>query len=332
MLLNFIKKYDLGSLFLIPLAGVLFWYKSFQSPPSVESFSRDGVMPLYGLIVDLMKNLYFWQVMSGFILVLLNSILISRISSSFGLFKKGSPLPGIIYLLVISSWKVLQTLHPVHLATLCILLSIFYIFSTYQKELEISFTFNASFLLSTASMFYLPSVVLLPLMWISIFILQKSDNWRLLFVPFFGFLVPWLFLLSIAFMNDTFRLMISTLNGIIWASNSGYLLNPVFLVISAFIIFLMLLGTISFLTSYQYIKISSRKFFVVFYWMLTIIGISTLSFSAIGIEVIALVTIPAAFLVSIFFLSGKKMFWREIVFLLLIGLLIFNKVYNQVVP
>jgi hypothetical protein len=330
MLLKFIKKNDLGSLLLIPLAGVLLWYKSFQSPPSVEAFSRDGVMPLFGLIMDLMKNHYFWQVLTGFILVLLNSFLITRICSSFVLFKKGSRLPGIIYLLVISSWKVLQTIHPVHLATLCVLLTIFYIFSTYQKELEISFTFNASFLLSMASMFYLPSAILLPVVWISIFILQKSDNWRLLFVPFFGFMVPWLFLLSIAFMSDTLGSLISTLNGIIWAANSSYLLNPVFLTISAFMIFLMLLGTFSFLTSYQYIKLSARKFFVVFYWMLAIIGISTLSFSSIGIEVIALVTIPAAFLVSIFFLSGEKMFWKEIIFLILIVLLVFNNLINVI--
>lgn len=328
MLLNFIKKNDLQSLLLIPLAGVLLWYKSFQSPPSTEVFSRDGVMPLYGLIMDLMKDLYFFQVLTGFLLVLFNSFLINRICSSFVLFKKGSRLPGIIYFMVISSWKVLHTIHAVHLATLCILLTIFYIFSTYQKELEISFTFNASFLLSLASMFYLPSAILLPLVWISIFLLQKSDNWRLLFVPFFGFTVPWLFLLSIAFMNDTFGSLVSTLNGIIWAVNSGYLLNPVFLTISAFMIFLMLLGTFSFLTSYQYIKISSRKFFVVFYWMLAIIGISTLSFSTIGIEIIALSTIPAAFLISIFFLSGEKMFWKEIIFLLLIILLVFNNLYE----
>jgi hypothetical protein len=225
---------------------------------------------------------------------------------------------------VISSWKVLQTLHPVHLATLCILISVFYIFSTYQKELEVSSTFNSAFFLSLASLFYLPAVILLPVMWISIFILQKSDNWRLILIPLFGFLVPWLFVFAIAFMNDTLGDLLSHLSAIIWALNSGYLFNPWFLGISAFMVFLMLLGSFSFLTNYQYIKVSSRKYFVVFYWMLGIIGISALAFSAIGIEIIALATIPSAFLISIFFLSGEKYFWKEIIFLLLIILLILN--------
>ncbi len=328
MLLRFIRRYDLLISLLIPVIGILLWYKSFQSPPGVVGFNRDGVMPLYGIIKDLMKDLPFWQVLVSFILVLVNCFLIARISSSFVLFKKGSHLPGIIYLFVISSWKDIQTLHPVHFATLCILISIFYIFNTYQKELEISFTFNASFFLSVASMFYLPSAILLPMIWISIFILQKSDNWRLLLVPSFGFIVPWLFLLSIAFMNDTFGNLISTLNGIIWAENNGYLFNPFFLAISAFMVLLMLLGTFSFLSSYQYIKVSSRKFFVVFYWMLAIIGISAISFSTIGIEVVALATIPSAFLISIFFLSGEKYLWKEIIFFLFLLLLVYKNLYQ----
>jgi len=327
MFLKFIKKYDLLGLFLIPLAGILLWYRSFQSPPSIEGFANIGVMPLYALIMSSMKDMAFWQVISGFILVLANSFLITRICSSFILFKKGSPLPGIIYLLVVSSWKVLQTLHPVHFATLCILITLFYIFDTYQKELEISFTFNASFLLALASMFYLPAAILLPLIWISVFILQKSDNWRLLFVPVFGFIVPWLFLFSFAFMSDTLGKLISTLNVIIWAANGGYLMDPLFLTMSAFMGFLMLLGTISFLTFYQYFKVSSRKFFVVFYWMLAIIGISALSFSTIGIEVVALVTIPASFLISIFFLSGTKTFWKETIFFLFLVLIVFAHFY-----
>jgi hypothetical protein len=326
MLLKFTKKYDTLSLLFIPLAGVLMWYRSFQSPPAVEGFTGDGVMPLYAIIMDFMKNLKFWQVISGFILVVTNSFLITRICTAFALFRKGSRLPGMIYLLVVSSWKVLQTIHPVHFATLCILITIFYIFNTYQKELEIAFTFNASFFLALASMFYLPSAIFLPLIWISIFILQKSDNWRLYFVPFFGFAVPWLFLLSIAFMNDTLGSLFSKLNGIIWAVNSGYLFDHVFLILSAFMIFLMFLGTFSFFISYQFIKVSSRKFFIVFYWMLAIIGISSLCFSSIGIEVIALLTIPAAFLISIFFLSGEKMFWKEIIFLLFLVLLIYNNI------
>ena len=324
MLLKFIKGHDLLGLILFPLAGALFWFGSFVTPPGLTSFAEDGVMPLYALVMNLLRSFPFWQVMSGFLLVLLNSFFITRICSSFVLFKKGSRLPGFLYLLIISSWKGLQTIHPVHLAALCILISFFYIFQTYQKDLEISFTFNASFFLALASLFYLPAAILLPLIWISIFILQKSDNWRLLLVPLFGFIVPWLFVFSIAFMNDTMGNLISRLNGIIWARNSGYLLDPVFLIISAFMIFLMLLGSFSFITTYQYIKVSARKFFVVFYWMLAIVGLSAVCFSTIGIEIIALATIPSAYLISIFFLSGEKLLWKEIIFLLLIALLVFN--------
>jgi len=322
MLLRLIKNNNLFGTLLIPIAAVLFWMNSFQTPSNLDVVSRESVMPLYYLLQELLKSLNFWQITKGFILVLVNSFLIAKLSSSFLLFKKGSSLPGIIYIITISSIKPLQTLHPVHIATFFILAAIYYILSTYhQQRSEISFTFNASFFIALASLFYFPAAALFPLIWISIFVLQKSDNWRLLVVPVMGFSAPWIFTWAVSFMNDSSGKLFSIIKNIIWSDNNAYLLDPIFLSVSALIILLTIMGSISLLSRYQSIKISSRKYFTIFYWMLGLLLITALSFTMVGMEIIALSTIPVAFVISYFFLSGERFFWKELFFFIYIGVM-----------
>ena len=319
MLLRLIRSSNLFGTLLIPVAGIVFWMQGFKSPANFGVVAKECAMPLYYIVHGLFKELVFFQVLAGFILVILNSLLIVRISNEFMSSKKGPALPGIIYLITISSIKTLQTLHPVHIATLLVLIVITYIFDTYQKRVEIALTFNAGFFIATSSLFYLPVVILFPLIWISIFVLQKSDNWRLLVIPILGFSIPWFFMWAVLFMNDTSDNLLSIIKNIFWSSNNAYLLEPVFLVKSALIILLAFFGSISFFSEYQSIKISVRKYFTIFYWMLGLVVLAGLSFTTIGNEIVALSTIPVSFVISYFFLSGRKYFWKELFFLIYIG-------------
>jgi len=56
--------------------------------------------------------------------------------------------------------------------------------------------------------------------------------------------------------------------------------------------------------------------------MLGIVVITALSLTTIGIEIIALSTVPVALLISFFFLSGDRYFWRELLFLIYLGVMI----------
>jgi hypothetical protein len=322
MLLRLIKNSNFFGIFLIPLAGFLFWMQSFQSPGNIGVTAKESTMPLYYIVQALFKGLGFWQVLAGFIIVLLNSLIIARISSSFLLYKKGSALPGIIYITTISSVRTLQTLHPLHIATLCILIAISYIFDTYQKRVEIPYTFNASFFIAVASLFYLPAALLFPLIWIGIFVLQKSDNWRLLVVPILGFSVPWFFIWAVSFLNDTSNNILPLIKNILWSRNNAYLFDPGFLAKSALMLFLIICGTISILTDYQSIKISTRKYLIIFYWMFGIIVMTALFLIMIGNEVVSLLMIPVAVIISYFFLAGRKYFWKELFLIVYAGVMV----------
>lgn len=322
MLLRLIKNSNLFGITLIPLAGLLFWIHSFQSPGSFGVVGENSTMPLNFIVQTLFKGLVFWKILTGFILVVLNSLIIVRICSSYLLYKKGLALPGIIYIIAISSVKTIQTLHPIHIATLCILIALIYIFDTYKERVEISYTFNSSFFVALASLFYLPAAVLLPLIWISILVLQKSDNWRLLVVPILGFCVPWFLYWAVSFLNDTGSHILPIMKNIIWSKNNAYLFVSVFLVKSAFILLLIIFGSISILRDYQSVKISVRKYLIIFYWMLGIVGLTILFLVTIGNEFVALYFIPVAVIISYFFLSGRNNFWKEVFLLIYAGVIV----------
>ena len=328
MLLRILKSNTLFSSLLIPLIGVLFWIHNFLSPKLLDLQLANGAMPLYNLVYNLLKDQEFWQVFIAFCLILVNSFFVAQLGSSFLFLTKRSYLPGIIYLITVSSLQVLHAFLPIHLATLCVLISIYFIFNTYHKPLDITYTFNASFFLGLASLFYLPALILFPLIWIAILVLQTSNNWRLLVVPVLGFGTPWLFMWTYYFLKDSDSSMWNQINQMLWTSHNSYLLEPYFLLLTAVVTFVSMLGTFSTLSVYHRMKMSSRKYFVIFYWMVALMLASALGFVTIGIEIVTLSTIPVAYFISQFMLSDQKMIWKEILTWIYVGTMVFALIFN----
>ena len=199
MFLRLFNSKNVYSAILIPLVAFLFWMEPLKQPTTLVVTSGEGMMPLYTFIVKFYTGNSIWPVLTGFLLVLFNGLILSLLSYEFQFLQHRTFLPGILYVSIVSSFPSLQTFHPVYPATLFVLLSVYYIFSTYHRKNEISSTFNASFVLSIGALFYMPVLTLLPLIWISIFVLQKSDNWRLLVIPLIGISLPCLLLWAPAF-------------------------------------------------------------------------------------------------------------------------------------
>lgn len=323
MLLRILKSENLISTLLIPVIGFLFWMHSFQSPVALDLNLANGAMPLYYLIYHFINEQDFWQVFIAFCLVIINSFFVVQLGYSFLFLKKRSYFPGIIYLITVSSFQVLHSLLPVHLATLCVLISIYFIFDTYHNKVEITYTFNASFFLSLASLFYLPVLVLFPLVWVSIFVLQKDDNWRVLIVPILGFSAPWVFMWAYSFLNDSTASLWKEMITTIWTVHNEYLFKPYFLLLTVVVTLLTTLGSLSVLTVYHRMKMSSRKYFVIFYWMLGLIVLAALLLITIGIEIVALSTIPVAYFISHYLLSDHKPVIKEILTWIYLGTMVF---------
>jgi Family of unknown function (DUF6427) len=312
MLLRILKSNTLFSTLLIPLIALCYWMGSLRAPEILNFHQACGAMPLYYLVYDALKQSDFLQVFIAFCLVILNSLFIAQLGSMFLFLRKRSFLPGIIYLITVSSLSVLHNLLPVHIATTFVLISLFFIFDTFHKKAEITYTYNAAFFMAIATLFYLPVVVLFPLVWISIFVLQKNDNWRLLAVPVLGFGVPWLFMWFYAFMNNAHEVMWKELIKMLWIPHNEYLFHPYFLLMTAVVAILTTIGCFSVVDVYQRIKVSSRKYFVICYWILGLLLLSAVALISISIEIIALLTIPVSYFIAQYLLSDSRPILKEV--------------------
>jgi hypothetical protein len=287
-----------------------------QVPVTLVVSPGEGMMPLFVLCIKMYTGNTIWPVVTGFVLLLLNAFILSLLSYEFQFLQHRTFLPGIIYVATVSSFPSLQTLHPVYPATFFVLMSVYYIFSTYHRKNEISSTFNASFLLSTGALFYLPVVTLFPLILISIFVLQKNDNWRLLVIPLIGLSLPWPLFWSFLFVSGSDQTNIATILLGMKSVNNEFIFKIAFLVITAFIFMLSAFGSISLINSVSIRKMSTRKYFIILYWMLGLSIPSVFLFPSTGLGIIAISTVPVSFLIATFFMSGKRGFWREFIFFL----------------
>ncbi len=324
MFLRLFNSKNVYSAILIPIIAFLFWMEPLKAPASLAVYPGEGMMPLYTFFAKFYTGSSVWPVLTGFILILLNSLILSMLSYEFQFLQHRTFLPGILYVSIVSSFPSLQTFHPVYPATLFVLISVYYIFSTYHRRNEISSTFNASFFLSIGALFSLPVLMLLPLIWISIFVLQKNDNWRLLVIPLIGISLPWLILWSFLFVSGSDQAFISSIFQGMKSVNNQFIFNIGFLVITAFIFLLSAFGSITLINSVNIRKMSTRKYFIILYWMLGFSIPSAFLLPSTGLGVIALSTIPVSFLISHFFMAGKRGFWREFLFLLFLLTLVAN--------
>lgn len=325
MFLRLSKSKNVYSAVLIPLAAFLFWMEPLKVPVVLAPIPGEGMMPLYAFFFKFFVGSTIWPVVTGFALMLLNALVMSLLSYEFQFLQHRTFLPGIIYVCTVSSFPSLQTFHPVYPATTFVLISVYYIFSTYHRKNEISSTFNACFFLSIGAMFYLPVLTLLPLIWISIFVLQKNDNWRLLVIPLIGITLPWVLLWSFLFITSTDQTAIAAIREGIRTVNNHFIFSIGFLIITGFVFLLSASGSISLINSVSIRKMSTRKYFIILYWMLGLSIPAVFLFHSTGLGVIAITTIPVSFLISHFFMAGKKRgFWREFLYLLFLLVLVAN--------
>jgi len=324
MLVRLLKENHLFNAFLIPLFGVAFWIGSLLNPEVFPFHKGEDLMPLYKVTGGYLIEYPFFSVLAGLILTIANSLLIVRISIAYQFLRSRSFMPGVIYIILISTFKSLHTLHPVHIAAFILLFVISDLLTTYQSTDSISATYRNSFFIGVSSLFYLPATVILPLVWISNYTFKKGGNWRHVILPVFGFLTPWLITLAILFLQDKSGEVFPDIRSFINTERSWHLSNLKISVPIGWYIFISLLGSLSILRRYDEKKINSRKIFSIFFWMTLLLIGTNLLLKFTGTEIIILISIPFSYFISHYFLFSRAGFFPQLLFTILVAIAILS--------
>jgi hypothetical protein len=323
MLLKALKLHQPFHFLLIPLIAIALWIKPLMIPQAYPFYLGEDAMLLYQPISFLLSGSPLLSNIMAFAFTLLLAFLILKLNVQYTFIRVRSFLPSSLFILLTSGIPALHAMHPIYPAALFLVLAIDRIFNSYEKETIHSNAFDAGILLSIGSLFYWNLVFFFPLIWFGFIVVKAKVNWREYILSTIGFAMPWL--ATIAYYGaigaqDELR---QTIMANLTFNNSflkGNLLHQIY---TGYLVLLILLGSFYLLSQYDDKRISSRKFFKVFFWVFLISVILLTASPAVSQEFVIVLAIPLAYLIGNYFIFMKHQLWGEVLMYLLAGVIIY---------
>lgn len=323
MFISIFKNNQPLSIILLSIVMIVLWIPSFQITTSIP---YNNTMPLYEFYARGANNIPSLHHFMALILIVSEAILLNYILNKFDIMVKKTAMPAIFYCLLMSCCKPLTHFYPLLFSNFFILLALFKIGLSYRVDEAFSTIFDASFFIATASLFYFPSIIIYPLIWVTLIVIRPFI-WREWVISVIGLLLPYLFIVVFYFCTD--RLNFFLYDKIFFPSSDSLLTlsnqRVSFIVVAVMLLLFLLLSVSTLLKGWPVNTILSRNFLVVLFWLL---GLSILSYSmapVFNITYLAIAAIPLSVFISNYFLMTKRNWIAEIFFILfLVGIVYEN--------
>lgn len=325
MVVRFFRSNNPSAIIFIPLLCIIFWLEQFIRPAPL---SYEGAMPVYLFAAKSLENQFFLSNLISILLISGGGLLLNFIVYRHEVFTKVTYMPAFLYVILCSSLPTQTMLNPILAANLLLMLSLHFILDTYKKERANSGIFDAGFFISLASLIYFPSIVVFPLIWFSLIILRPF-LWKEWVVSFLGLVVPYWFVFVLYF----------------WRDNLDFFWNEIFLdqfhlfppeirsrsfsyLYIGMIILIALFSFTRFINSFASNTIKARKTLYVFIWFFIFAGLSLSLAPTINVKHLLILAIPGAVYFSNFFLSSRLSWLTEIIFWILIGTIVYARIWG----
>ncbi len=310
-----------GLLFLI----LLFWGSAFTAettriikPNSFSIFylNLSGVLEDY---VGLRKIL-------SVIIILSEALLLDYMLINNDLIPKNSLLPALVYIMLMSFIPEILDFHPVLIINFLYLIILGILFKIYNDPGAYERIFTAGIIASLATFVDFHTLIILFFFWF-VFFIYRIYNWREWLILHLGIITPYLYLFTYYFWTDRFFEMLGTygnfFNNVVFkvpSINSDVFSYFIYGILALIIIWTGLI----FLRGIRDKIIVIRKRYWALIWFLIggVIFITTcLEFREYQLTILA---IPIATTISYGFSNMKKLFFAEILFIVLLVLITLN--------
>lgn len=211
MLVRVFRKTDWYSPILFVIIGLLLWFDAILAPGNAINSITDPAGPLFELIRPLLEEYPVMAVISAMLLLFIQSIAINHVATSKSFTDRYSLLPGVLYLLLMSSTTVMISPNPVLFANSFLIPALSKLFIAYDEDHYIKEIFNIGFLIAIAGLFYYPALTLFLALLISIF-MYYIVSLRTIIAAFIGVLTPFVFLTVYYYLRDTLHYQVEKLH------------------------------------------------------------------------------------------------------------------------
>lgn len=319
MLLNLYKSNQPLILLVLPIIALLIWFPSFSANNFVDIVNTT---PVFNFFVT--KSHYFNQFIALSLLIITAIVLNTTINKN-EFFQQNIFLPSLIFVLLISILPASNTLHPILFSNLFLALSFRRLITIHSQVSCKSEIFDVSLLLLVSGLFYPPSFLFSPIIWITLMIFRPFQ-WKEWIAPFLAFGIFLIyFFASFLFTDKTSYYEIANiLESSIYKNNSYSVLFYTF----AFLTFLfVLLGMRQIHLKRKSSSIRYKKMtnMILAFFIIGIINFGITYIFTFAIETVYVTVIPFTLAISYFLIYFKKNIVVEIgLFTMLILVLLNN--------
>lgn len=307
---------------IIPLLTGLIWLRSFLKPDDFNITYDLYEMPFWHFINSFTQNHEVIRKIVAIIILIINALWLSRINTRFIILKGRTYLPVLFYGFICSTFVPMQDLNPALLAVTTFIPSVELLLSSYKEE-KLSYKyFEAALLVSVGSLFYSRAALFLVIIWIGLSLL-KTPAWREWIFTIIGFILPYLFLVTVLYVTG--RDIPGYFGNIIinFKITRGFnYLNTVEIINYSFLFLLILMASVSMITVYQGLKIYARTYYRMFFWIFVFVSGLFFSLYNYSIDLIYYFALPVSYLLTFYFYSIRSRLIGEILFSIFIGLII----------
>lgn len=200
-MLKFFKYNYVIQIVVVALIAVIVWLPVFfRLPDELPTVSM--TTPLYLLLTKLVWSSPLVLTIITFVVFLFCTFFFNTILTSNQLASRNSSFGALTFVLTMSCMPISCEHYQFMLACPFILFVMHTAYLLLQTENPEPYLFNIGSLIALASMFYYPSIILI--LWMLLMILTlKNKTFRLLLVPFSGFMFPYFVMFVIAYFSRT---------------------------------------------------------------------------------------------------------------------------------
>jgi hypothetical protein len=323
MLLKYFNSNRLNILVFISLLPAVYWIPSLfhtASPPAVVA---EGI-PLGRLILDFNRDFRLIAALLALSLVMVNAYLLVQLNIIHIFIPVRTQLPSLFYSVLAIGMIQLHQLTPSLVASTILILVFYRIFNAYKSE-TVSMNFlDAGMLISLASLVYFPALSFFLFLLASLVILRPF-MWREWVFAFLGLLIPYLLLVSVYYLADIpFREYIGDISEGLKRTPGQFKLSQ--LVNWSFVLVFLLISSFYIATSIDNMKIHARKYFLVFLMFFLVAVLDYFIVPGTGAGSVFVVSVPLSYLFTHYFTKCRKTWMNEILFLLFLLLLFWQRI------
>lgn len=323
MVLSLFRSIQPVSLFILPVVAALLWIPAYIDPSAIDATHS---MPLFTLVSSWLPGASLLSAIAGVIVVTSSAILLNYIVNEHEMLPRHTNLCGLFYVILMSCTPQLLTVHPVLFANIFLMLTLNKIMAAYRKDTAFGQVFDAGSLIGIATLFYLPSILLFPIIWVALVVLRPFI-WREWVISLIGLVVPLMFAAVYYFWYDGLTEVWT--QRIIWPlANRFFQFNASasFITLISVIGLLFVLSTGTLITGIRISKLKAKSSLLVIVWFSFFCAVSMLMAPSVSVMYYSSLAIPVSVFFANYFFGVKRLWWGELMFWLLISAIVYNHI------